>query len=195
MAEIRSTMELVMERAARMGSASSEEVAAEEQRKLGMQLSAEYLDERRDSLETALAEQPAAKQQAIRSGMVDALLHNVALQKDELAKTRLDRALQGLIALSGDAGDVRSFCQDLSKIGSQYGQHRTQLRQQLEDQIRMQYEQALMQQGRDPQSVRIDPTMQPKFLEEWSNIEEDLNQQYGRVLEQHKQLLRQRLGG
>ncbi|NOQ45619.1 MAG: hypothetical protein GQ559_02945, partial [Desulfobulbaceae bacterium] len=45
MAEIKSTMDLVMERAARMGMATSEELQQEEARKTGMQLTAAYLND------------------------------------------------------------------------------------------------------------------------------------------------------
>ena len=44
MAEIKSTMELVMERAARMGRASEEEIEREELRREGMRLAAGFLD-------------------------------------------------------------------------------------------------------------------------------------------------------
>ncbi|MCI5151283.1 MAG: hypothetical protein D3916_18180, partial [Candidatus Electrothrix sp. MAN1_4] len=70
MAEIKSTMELVMERAARMGRASDEEVQQEEIQKSGMKLAADFLDGKVDSLMTTLAEQPKNKQMSIRSGMV-----------------------------------------------------------------------------------------------------------------------------
>ena len=44
MAEIKSTMDLVMERAARIGKASSEDLQQDEAQKKGMQLTAEYLE-------------------------------------------------------------------------------------------------------------------------------------------------------
>ncbi len=44
MAEIKSTMDLVMERAARIGKASSVDLQQDEARKKGMQLTAGYLE-------------------------------------------------------------------------------------------------------------------------------------------------------
>ncbi|MCI5191485.1 MAG: hypothetical protein D3905_17225, partial [Candidatus Electrothrix sp. AS4_5] len=71
MAEIKSTMELVMERAARMGRASDEEVQQEKIQKSGMKLAADFLDGTVDSLMTTLTEQPQEQQVNIRSGMVE----------------------------------------------------------------------------------------------------------------------------
>ncbi|PIE56233.1 MAG: hypothetical protein CSA34_04930 [Desulfobulbus propionicus] len=193
MAEIKSTIELVMERAATMGKATSEEIAGEEARKAGMQAAAGYLSGATADLTKVLDTQKAAAQPQVRAGMVESLLHNVFLPKDELSRPRLELALQGLITLGNNARNVKSICKDLTKITEQYGQHRTQLKAQLEEQIRLQYEQLLMQQGHDPAAIRLDPTMQPKFQEEWSKVEEKLNAQYGQVLAQHKDTLRQQL--
>jgi len=43
--------------------------------------------------------------------------------------------------------------------------------------------------------VRLDASQHPKFQEQWQKVQVDLNGQYGRALEQHKALLKQRLGG
>jgi len=194
MAEIRSTMDLVMARAARMGKASSEEMAREEARKKGMHLAAEYLDDGSDSLTGILSAQPAEEQMAIRSGMVEALLRNIVLPRDDMARQRSEKAVRGILELGGGAGDLETICREMQHITGQYGQHRQQLRQQLEDQVRMQYEQLLAQQPElNRENITIDPTLQPKFQEEWSRIRAELDSQYNQALEQHKQLLRQRL--
>ncbi len=194
MAEIRSTMDLVMERAARMGRATSEELARDEARKKGMHLAAEYLDGKGGSLAEILADQPAGEQMAIRSGMLEALLRNIILPRDDMARQRSEKATRGILELGGGAGDLEAICREMQHIGGQYGQHRQQLRQQLEEQVRMQYEQMLAQQPElARQDIRIDPTLQPKFQEEWSRVKAELDDQYNQVLEQHKDLLRQRL--
>ena len=58
----------------------------------------------------------------------------------------------------------------------------------------MQYEHILAQQGgMGAGSMKIDPTMQPKFQEEWTRIESELISRYTEALEQHKANLTQRL--
>ena len=195
MAEIKSTMELVLERAARMGKATGEEIEQDEAKKEGMHLVAAFLDGKGESPSKLLADQEPSRQTAIRQGMAETLLRNLFLPRDEHAQERTEQAARGLLDLAGGAGDIVSICQDMQHIIGQYRQHREQLRDQLEDQIRMQYEQAMAQQmGVQTGDLHIDPTMQPKFKEEWARVEAELNSQYNQALNQHREQLKQRLG-
>ena len=195
MAEIKSTMELVLERAARMGKATSEEIEQDEAIKEGMHLIVPYLDGKGEPPSKLLADQEPARQTAIRLGMARTLLRNLFLPRDEHGQERTEQAARGLLDLAGGAGDIVSICQDMQHIIGQYRQHREQLRGQLEEQIRMQYEQAMAQQmGGQAGELNIDPTMQPKFKEEWARVEAELDAQYNQALNQHREQLKQRLG-
>ncbi|BCO10836.1 hypothetical protein GF1_32120 [Desulfolithobacter dissulfuricans] len=195
MAEIKSTMDLVMERAARMGKASSEELQQEEARKEGMRLAADYLAGKLASLAAELETKDPALQMIIRQGMIEGLMRNLSLPRDEIQKQRGDRAADGLVELSGGAGDIAAICQEMGHILGQYNQHRDQLRTQLEEQVRMQYEQLMGQQGAmPPGDMKLEATLQQKFQEEWARIENELSGQYNQALEQHKTVLKQRLG-
>ena len=195
MAEIKSTMDLVMERAARIGRASSEELRREEARTKGMQLTGEYLDGKLERLTDELPGQESAAPDSLRQGMVESLMRNIFLARDDLQRDRVEKAFQGIIDLGGKAGDVVSICRELLTILDGYTKHRKQLRAQLEEQVRMQYEQLLAQQtGGQPGKLNIDVTMQPKFMEEWGRIEAELKDQYSQALEQYKVQLKQRLG-
>lgn len=194
MAEIKSTMELVLERAAQMGKATSAEIEQDEAKKTGMQLIAAFLEGKEESPSKLLADQEPTKQTAIRLGMAETLLRNLFLPRDEHAQERTELATRGLLDISGGAGDVVSICQDMQHIIGQYRQHREQLHGQLEEQVRMQYEQAVAQQmGGQAEGLNIDPTMQPKFKEEWARVEAELDSQYNQALNQHREQLKQRL--
>jgi len=195
MAEIKSTMELVLERAARMGKASSDELEREEARRRGMRLAAAFLDGKGEDPEEMLAREDAALQREIRQGMAEALLRNVFLPRDEHARARVERAAQGVVQLAGGAGDVSSICREMLHITGQYDQHRDQLRRQLEEQVRMQLEQVVAQQlGGQASAMEVDAAIETKIREEWARVEGELEEQYGQALEQHRNLLRQRLG-
>ncbi len=194
MAEIKSTMELVLERAARMGKASSEEIANDEAKKTGMQLIAAYLKGKGDSPLQLLNKQDQQQQAAVRRGMVEALLRNIFLPRDDHARKRTEQATRGLLDLAGGAGDIASICQEMQHVIGQYQQHRDQLKSQLEEQMRMQYEQLLAQQmGGQAEGMQIDPTTQPKFQEEWARVEAELDDQYNQALAQYREHLQQRL--
>ena len=195
MAEIKSTMDLVMERAARFGKASREELQQDEARKKGIQLAVDFLEGRLDKVSAAVAGTEPAMQMAVRQGAAEGLLRNIFLPREPAQRARIDRAAQGIIELSSGAGDVVSICREIQNILAGYTQHGEQLKGQLEEQIRMQYEHLLaQQQGMPREKVKIDPTLQPKFKEEWGRIEAELNSQYGKALQQMKAELGPRLG-
>lgn len=194
MAEIKSTMDLVMERAARMGMATSDEMEQDAAHKKGMQLAAEFLNQQAAPLTETLDQQPAPQQDSIRKGMFEVLLRNVFLARDEEATKRIDTALNGIIELGGGASDLATMCGELQSITSQYGKHREQYYEQLKGQVQMQIEQMLVQKGMSSEGMQIDPTLEPQFKEEWARIEGDLNGQYEQALQQYREQLKQRLG-
>lgn len=190
MAGIKSTMDLVMERAARMGMATPEEMRHEENLKKGMQLTAEYLNGQKNSLLALLNEQETGQQEPIRKGMLTSLLRNLFLPRDDDGTKRIERAVQGILELNQGSGDLMALCQELKTIATQYGQHRKQLYEQLKEQMRMQIEQLLMRKGLKSDGMKIDPTMEPQFKEQWARLEADLEGQYGQALEQFKAQLK-----
>jgi hypothetical protein len=193
MAEIKSTMDLVMERAARFGKATSEELEKGDACKKGMQLTAEYLNGTFESLNEVLSAEKPGIQMIVRKGMAGGLLRNITLPRDEISRERSDKCFKGILELSGGASDVTSICQEMIQILGQYNQHRDQLRQQLEEQIRMQYEQYISQQGGAQKGgMKIDPTTQPKFREELARADMELNSQYNEALEQRKKMIDER---
>ena len=194
MAGIKSTMDLVMERAARMGVATPDEMRHEENLKKGMQCAAEFLGGAKPSLCALLEEQEPAQRTAVRKGMLASLLRNLFLPRDEDGKGRLGRAVQGIVELNRNSADISALCEELHTIASQYGQHRTQLYEQLKEQMRMQIEQLLMRKGMKADGMKIDPTMEPQFKDQWARLEMDLERQYGQALAQFKAQLQEWTG-
>ena len=186
MAGIKSTMDLVMERAARMGMATPDEMQHEDNLKKGMQATAEYLKANAPSLLVLLEQYESTQQAAIRKGMLASLLRNLFLPRDDDATKRIERAVQGIIELNPKSTDVATLCQELQTITSRYVQHRNQLQEQLKEQMRMQIEQLLIRKGMKADGMKIDPTMEPQFKEQWSRLETDLDRQYGQAMEQYK---------
>ena len=130
----------------------------------------------------------------MRSGVIQVLLRNIVLPRDDDQQTA-ELAMQGLLDLGRDSRELISVLGETKEILGRYRQHRVQLREQLEAAMRKQLEQALAQQGiRSNMPVTIDPTLHPKFQEEWQRIKDELDGQYGRALDQHKAMATQLLG-
>jgi hypothetical protein len=194
MAGIKSTMDLVMERAARMGMATQDEIRHEDNLKKGMQYTAEYFNGTQNSLIEILDGHDQTSRDALRKGMLASLMRNLFLPRDEDGSQRIQRAVQGIVELNKGADDVVSLCRELQTITSQYGQHRKQLYEQLKEQMRMQIEQLLMRKGMKADGMQFDPTTEPQFKEQWSQLEKDLDGQYGQALEQFKAQLKEWTG-
>ena len=194
MAEIKSTMDLVMERAAQIGKASSEELRREDARKNGVQLAVEYMEGKSEDLLAELKGHDHDIQVMVLKGMAETILRNIFLPRDEMQQERTAKAIAGLKSLDSGGG-VGAICDEVTNILGGYLQHREQLRGQLEEQIKMHYESLMAQQPEMQRAgAQLDPSQQPKFQEEWNRVETELNSQYGNALEKLKLQLNQRLG-
>jgi len=190
MAEIKSTLEKVLERAASMGSATREELATEERVKDGMRMGADYLNGNEVDFSSALEQTSSSV--LIKRGVVRVFLRNIMLPRGDDQK-RIERAMQGLLDLGKGSGDLLSIFKDMKGILDHYQQHKKEIRQQVEDAFRQQMEQAMVKQtGQKGLGMKMDPALHPKFQEEWSRIKSDLDSQYNQALDQHKDLVAQR---
>ena len=83
MAEIKSTMEMVLERAARMAEAAPEVSDNEDLVKSGMKLAADYINSGNADFATPLDSHSPEDQVSIKKGMAQTLLRNIVLPRDE----------------------------------------------------------------------------------------------------------------
>ena len=194
MAEIKSTLEMVMERAARMGSASKDEMRDEEIVQEGMRHAARYLREDGVELGALLAKASPTEQAGLRSGMVRTLLRNILLPREEGQEQLAAKAVQGLLVIGQGDAELANVFAEMQAILGRYREHREQLREQLETHFSQQMgamEQNLAQQT--GMKMKLEPSHHPKFREEWQRLQGELNGQYGKAIDQYKALIEQRL--
>jgi hypothetical protein len=195
MAEIRSTMDMVMERAARLAAEAKDAPADEDLQNQGMRLAAAYLNgEAADLLELLNSKAPA-EQMAIRGGMASTMLRNIVLPRGGEISEQSRLSLKGLRQLSGNSADISTICSELAQILEQYSKHREQVKQQFDESILNQLKVQLQQQGLEvSDEMALNPAMHPKYQEQWSRTSAELNGQYNNALDQRKALIRQRFG-
>lgn len=192
MAEIRSTMDMVMERAAKMAKEAKDTTNNEDSVRTGMRLAAEHLQSGENSLQEILQQQKKEEQIDILKGMAETLLRNIVLPRDSALLETGMKSLESISTLAG--GEVSSICSELQQLLNQYSQHKDQMVQQLNDAIRSQLEQQMAQQGAKlADDVAINPAMHPQYQEELERMLGDLNGQYNEALNQRKEMIRQRL--
>lgn len=190
MAEIKSTMDMVMERAARMAAGAGEsDYLGEERLKEGMRIGAAYMRGEPGMGEKLAALPPEAKG-VVRKGAVQSLLRNIFLARELEKQALADKAMQGLVEVGQGDGELLKILTEMKKILDGYRQHGEQLKEQLEAQFSQQM--AMMEQNLAKQtgmSMKLQPSQHPKFQEEWARIQGQLNDQYGKALQQLKDLV------
>ena len=191
MAEIKSTMDMVLERAAKMAAAATEDVDNEDLVRTGMRLAADFLNQKETDLARLVDAQPPKNQVTVRKGMAQTLLRNIVLPRDEQLQASGKMALQGVLALGGKSGEIKAICQELGQILEQYGQHKEQMTQQLDDAIRAQLEQQQQSKGLKGQPS-INPAMHPQYREELARMLTSLNNQYNDAMNQRKGMILER---
>jgi Family of unknown function (DUF6657) len=193
MAEIRSTLDMVMERAARMAARAEDIPTDQKTEERGMRLVADFLGGKQSGLSELLQQEPPADQMALRRGMAKALIRNIVIPRDDLLLENSGAAISGLMELAGQTDEVGQVCGELKQLLEQYSQHKEQTKQQLDDAIRAQLAHQLQEESgeiTDPQT--INPAMHPQYQKELANAQTNLNDQYTQAFDQRKETLMQR---
>ena len=195
MAEIKSTMEMVLKRAAQMAVSDTHSLSSEETVKDGMRAAAAFLRGEIEHLTEQLQTATETSRPHLQSGMVQALLRNIFLPREEEQKLTAEKAMAGLVEVSQGDRQLLQVLGEMKKITDSYLQHRDQLKEQLEAQFSQQL--AMMQQNLARQtgvSMKLHPSQHPKFQEEWARVKEQLNKQYAGSLNQLKEMVIHLLG-
>ena len=191
MAEIKSTMEMVLERAARMEREATEVAGADYSRD-GMRLAASFMNGTEANLVASLQAQDESKRTSMKSGILQTLLRNITLPRDTDMQTAGHRAISGLISLCLGQEETANLCAELQTILDQYAQHKEQSTEQLESALRDQLQQQYAAQGREVQEVNA--AAHPQYATELSKMLDDLNQQYTQAIDQRKEVITQLIG-
>ena len=193
MAEIKSTMKMVLERAARMEKEVADAPAADYTRD-GMRIAAAYMNGQNEDLASELEQQTADKQQTLRAGVIQILLRNVVLPRDEELMASGKKAINGLLQICGSQRDIGNICMELAQILDQYDQHKVQMIEQLEGALRSQLQQQQAMQGEAMDGQDINPASRPQYAQEMSKMLGDLNDQYNQAMDQRKDMIKQIFG-
>ncbi|SDO66520.1 hypothetical protein [Desulforhopalus singaporensis] len=194
MAEIKSTMEMVLERAARMAAEAPDVSSNDDDLEAGMRLAAEFLRDNGPSLMETLENQTAKSQMEMRKGMVRTLLRNVVLPRNEELQATGKKALKAIVELNANSAEIGSICHELQQILEQYSQHKQQMTQQFEQALIGQIQQQLMAAGQEVPD-NLSAAMHPKYQEELGKVTADLNNQYNDAMDQRKDFVLQHISG
>lgn len=190
MAEIKSTLELVMEKAARIAAKESSPVTVDQLIKKGMRIGAEYMNSKGDyDIIAQFIQLDQEEKEPVLEGCFKTIARNITLPREDDQNPAALKALECLVKLSGNDPSVNNTCGELQQLLEQYLQHKVQVTDQLEGALKQQLEQHAISQGQEPGDVN--PKLHPKYSEELGRMISDLNDQYNQAINERKQLIRQ----
>ncbi|MDA8160209.1 MAG: hypothetical protein M0T76_05755 [Desulfobacteraceae bacterium] len=198
MAQIKSTMEMVLARADRLCAEAETASSDDDLRRRGMKIGAALMNGEAVDLAAAIRQCPPPALPPLAQGLLDILFRNLVLPREE--GQPWEAALHGIVELAkalpqADKAQLSGLVAEVRSILSRYLQHRQQLEKQLEEGFALQtaqLQQSLAQQT--GMKMKISPRQHPKFQEEWQRVQAQLNDQYLAALDQYKEAISGLLG-
>ncbi len=191
MAEIKSALELALEKAERYGKASKEEMAAAQYQEQGRLLAVQFLKGEGD-LEADLKRLAPEGRDAALAAIKEVFLRNIGLPRNGELDERQDKALAGLRLVAANKNNMARLQGDLQQLLQQFQQFRNNAMQQL----KARYAQSLPQmqralEAKTGQRMHLEAEHLPQFQEEWRRFHGQLVDQFEPMLEQLKEKMLQ----
>jgi len=189
MGEMKSAWEKAMEKVERLGKPTDEELKQMEHIPTGNKLAAKYLGKDDYDLDAELTKYKGTGiRKYVMQGAEEIFLRNITLPHNEQAKHAIRRAMAGIKLLKENKNRLEAIFDRISNLLTYYEQARqqsfTQFKQSFEAKLR-EAGQALQQQLGS--GAPIEAELQQQFQEEWRRIGSQLDAQYEKALEEHRQ--------
>ena len=191
MAQIKSTLEMVLARADRLCAEASDS-NNDEMIQRGMKFGASLLNGEAVDLAAVWNQLSLPQRSQFGQGLLRTLFRHITLPRQEgqpwegalLAIVEMAKVLPDATA---EMEQLMGLLAEIRSILGRYLQHRQQLEKQLEENFATQT--AHLQQTMAQQTgmkMKLTPRQHPKFNEEWQRVQSQLNDQYINALEQYK---------
>lgn len=193
MAEIRSTLDMVMARAAKMCDHETLDPTSTNLEKGGMRLAAAFLRGDAVDIPFKIKELSGNNRLLFIKGISVTFLRNLLLPRD--TEITCQSSLHGLLEIgkaTSTYDELGQYISEIQTILTRYIDHRSQLKNQLKEHFASQM--AQLQQNLSQQTgmnLNLDPANHPKFAEEWQKHSISLQEQYSAPLEQYKAAIKQ----
>ena len=192
MAEIRSALEIAMEKAGRLGMADKKDVETGHLFDKGRRLAAKFISGEEKDLTAGLQDIKGNDLRHVINGAVEVLLRNIILPRDKDQWPSINKALSGIIALKGSP--LKPVVSQIEQLLKTYEQTKDRYHEQLKTQMQGKLggiQQTLAKQYGAAAAASIDVDALPEFQNEWSKLSSDINEQFNHHLQQLKAHLAQ----
>lgn len=189
MGEMKSARERAMEKVEKLGKLTEDEIKRFECVPVGNKLAATYLQEADFNLDSELTKfKGTGLRKYIAQGAQEIFLHNIILPQSELDKQATKKAMSGLRAVKENKNQLEAILDRITNLLNYYEQARQQTYSQFKKgfEARLQEtSQALQKQSAN--AATLEAQIQAQFQAEWHKLSNQLNAQYEKVLDEHKQ--------
>jgi hypothetical protein len=192
MGEMKSSWQIAMEKAEKLGKVSPEEINSIKYVPEGNRIASQYLQDEKSDLLAELAKLPSGDAAVhVKKGIDEILLRNISLPHNEEDMRRTNRAMSGLRLIKENKKQLESA---LGLINNLLNQYQLALKQTYEE-FKKKAEMTIQQASRSPRPQRgdqmpLEQRLQIQIQEEWRQIHSELDAQYGKALDEHKQKIR-----
>ncbi len=192
MGDIKSALEIAMEKVAQIGEPTEEERLEWKHVPEGEQLAVRYLKED-CNLVAELSQYQENIRKYITEGAAEILIRNISLPVSDIAKKKNRRAMDGLKILKSDKVSVENTYSRIRYLFNHYAEQGEQQRKQAYEALKTEFEakmqQAVQQQLGTLMRIKIDVEKQPQFQAEWRKTQAQLDSQYLNLLGEYKREL------
>jgi hypothetical protein len=195
MSEMKSAREKAMERVEKLGKLTEDEIKRFECVPVGNKLASRYLQEADFNLDAELTRyKGTGLRKYIAQGAQEIFLHNISLPQSERDKQVTKRAMTGLRIIKENKNQLETILDRITNLLNYY----EQARQQTYSQFKKGFETKLQENNQTLQkqpgnTIPLEVQLQAQFQAEWHKLNSQLNAQYEKVLEEHKQQI-QKIG-
>ena len=189
MAEIKSALELALERAEQYGRASKEEMDLAQHQEQGRRLAVQFLKGEGD-LEADFKGLPPQTQPAARLAIKEVFLRNLGMPRENAVDPRQDRAMEGILLAADNRKAMALLQTELEQILQQFLHFRSNALQQLKARFAAGMGQMQKGEAQNRQPMNLDVERLPQFQEEWLRFKGQLQQQFEPVLANLKEKMR-----
>jgi len=192
MGEMKSSWQIAMEKAEKLGKVSPEEINSIKYVPEGNRIASQYLQDDKSDLMAEMAKFPAGDAAVhVKKGIDEILLRNINLPHNEEDMRRTNRATDGLRLIKENKKQIESA---LGLVNNLLNQYQLALKQTYEE-FKKKAETTIQQASRSARPQRgdqmpLEQRLQLQIQEEWRQIHSELDAQYSKALDEHKQKIR-----
>ena len=193
MGEMKSAWQIAMEKADKLGKVSPDELNSIKYVPEGNRLASQFLiDEKMDLSGDIAKVQPPEAVQFIKKGAEEILLRNIGLPRNDEETRRTNRSMAGLRSIKENKKQLESIFGLINNLVNQYKLALQQTYSEFKKNAEVTVQQATrnMRPQRGDQ-MSPDQRIQLQLQEEWRQIHSELDAQYEKAMEEHKQKIRE----